>query len=278
RKDLKSESHYTSNETGQAATRNDVAGTAFGLLPFLGAGMTHKSTGKEALYVKTVEKAINWLKRKQGQDGDFGGGMYAHGLATIAICEAYGLTSDATLKRNAQAALDFIVKAQDQTRGGWRYSPRSDSDTSVTGWHLMALKSGQMSGLHVPMATLKNVERWLDFCESSDKGGYGYVGPQESPAMTAVGLLCRQYLGMPPRHPNLLKGIDKLKRWPPGTLNNIYYDYYATQVMHHAGGDAWQFWNEGPKKNRDGMRDRLIDTQEAGGSWNPAGDAFAREG
>src|SRR5207249_8555092 len=107
------------------------------------------------------------------------------------------------------------------------------------GWQVMALKSAQMSGLNVPSITLKGAEKWLDGVESSDKGGYGYTGPQETPTMTAVGLLCRQYLGVPRRNPSLRKGCDKLKAHPPGKTNNLYYDYYATQVLHHMGGDYW---------------------------------------
>jgi hypothetical protein len=53
----------------------------------------------------------------------------------------------------------------------------------------------------------------------------------------------------------------------------MYYYYYATQVVHHLGGDAWDAWN--PR-----MRDLLIDSQDQGldphkrhqkGSWSPAG-------
>jgi hypothetical protein len=90
---------------------------------------------------------------------DFGGGMYSHGLATICICEAYGLTSDPVLKAPAQHAIDFIVKAQDPAGGGWRYAPRQSGDTSVVGWQVMALKSGQMSGLSVPVATFASPVR-----------------------------------------------------------------------------------------------------------------------
>jgi len=50
---------------------------------------------------------------------------------------------------------------------------------------------------------------------------------------------------------------------PPGKANNIYYEYYATQVMHHMGGEAWDFWNEGPggKDSHTGIRDTLIGKQ-----------------
>jgi len=268
--------------------KNDTAGTAFGLLPFLAAGITHRPS-KEKTFVKDYSKqvgmALNFLMEQQakGKQGDFGGGMYSHGLATIAMCEAYGLTSDPGLRASAQAGLNYIVYAQDDKSGGWRYSPKQGGDTSVVGWQVMALKSGQMAGLSVPPETLKGATRWLDGNMSNDKGDYGYVGnpgttkDSAASAMTAVGLLCRQYLGWTPRNEGLLNGVSRLKKTPPGPTQprNMYYYYYATQVMHHMGGEYWEFWN--PK-----MRDWLISTQETQGpktgSWDPKGDGHGASG
>jgi hypothetical protein len=258
--------------TPGTARRNDTAGTAFGVLPFLAAGITHKG-GKAKVhnYTKTVFHALNWLSARQVKSGTdrgfFGGDAYAHGLATIAMCEAYGLTSDPRWKASAQLGLNYIANAQDSAGGGWRYSPRTAGDTSVTGWMLMALKSGQMSGLSVPRIVLRRCEKFLDSVESSSKGGYGYVaGSGESYTMTAVGLLCRQYLGVNPRNPGLLAGVRRLKASGPGKTDNLYYEYYATQVMHHMGGEHWQFWNLGPKGNgAGGIRDTLINKQDMRG-------------
>jgi hypothetical protein len=56
----------------------------------------------------------------------------------------------------------------------------------------------------------------------------------------------------------------------------MYYYYYATQVLFHAGDPSWRSWNEP-------MRELLINTQDMGdksdrrdqkGSWGPAGDAY----
>jgi hypothetical protein len=266
--------------------RNDVAATGFGLLPFLGAGITHKA-GKAAQkdYTKAVEGGINWLIGKQSvKDGSYSTDMYAHGIATIAMCEAYGLTSDPRIKVSAQRALNFIVYAQDNAGGGWRYGPKQPGDTSVTGWQLMALKSGQMSGLSVPKNTLKLAERFLDSVESSEKGAsqadkggsFAYLpGKPPTITMTAVGLLCRQYSGIGPKNPALQNGVKKLRENPPSKNHNIYYLYYATQVMHHMQGDSWKFWNEGPG-GKGGIRDSLILQQDKGatpqkphqvGSW-----------
>jgi hypothetical protein len=260
--------------------QNDIAATAFGLLPLLAAGETHKNP--KAVYGKSVGNALAYLVRKQAPDGNFGGGMYAHGLASIAICEAYGMTSDPTLKVSAQRALNYIRAAQSEG-GGWRYEPRQSGDTSMVGWHLMALKSGQMAGLEVDDSknpTFAKTTKFLNSVNTSDGSGYGYMGPNPTPTMTAVGLLCRLYLGTGPRTIGIIGGINSLKRTPPGSLHSIYYYYYATQVLHHVGGPDWDSWN--PK-----MRDLLIAKQDKGldptkpdlkGSWSPAGDAHGGAG
>src|SRR5262249_2155859 len=176
-------------------------------------------------------------------------------------------TSDPTLKASAQMALDYIVRAQ-HDGGGWRYAPRQAGDTSVTGWQLMALKSGQMAGLSVPKKVLVQAGKYLDSVETSTKSGSsGYVpGSGGSPAMTAVGALCRQYLGTSPLDKSLLASIEKLKAVPPSANAGIYYEYYATQVLHHIGGEHWDEWNKG--KNGKGRRpDTLIARQEKDGSF-----------
>src|SRR5262245_44293824 len=256
-------------DRGQA---NDIAGTAFGLLPLLGAGHTHKPAPKNP-YDKPIEKGLLYLIRKQNkQTGDFGGGMYAHGLATIAMTEAYGLSQDPQLRRPAQLAVNFIVKAQ-HGAGGWRYAPGQAGDTSVVGWQVMALKSAQMAGLDVPENTMKKAPKFLDDVCQTGVEGYCYVGNSgATPTMTAVGLLCRQYLqSWGPKNARMINGVDNfIKKTPPGAQKNMYFYYYATQVMHHFGGQAWKDWNEK-------MREHLIATQDKGscpngGSWDSRGE------
>ena len=265
--------------------QNDTAGTGFGLLPFLAAGHTQNPVKDSKFdYSKSVKAGLDYLIRQQEKNGDgnFGGDMYSHGIATIAMCEAYGLTADNKLKISAQKAVHYIESAQG-AGGGWRYGPKANpGDTSVTGWQLMALKSGQMSGLMVKAETLKKCEQYLDSCESTNKGGYAYVpGGGETITMTAVGLLCRQYLGVTPRNPGLLAGVERLEASPPSRNHNIYYLYYATQVMHHMGGENWKKWNLGPNGDgKGGIRDTLIGLMDKGdknadteGSWVlPNGD------
>jgi hypothetical protein len=282
--------HGRCNCTGFGA-KYDVAATAFGLLPLLGHGETHLATGKDKPYTRNVQKGLNWLVTRQSKDGMFSPNMYEQGLATIAMCEAYGLTSDPKLKLPAQRALDYICAAQSPA-GGWRYAARSPGvDTSVGGWQLMALKSGQIAGLSVPKENLSRADRWLDAVMDPATHGYGYTTAGSGATTTAVGLLCREYRGWGPRTPELLAGVKLLKEVAPGSRNSLYHDYYATQVLYQLGGPDWVLWNEGKdargKQVQTGMRDWLIAHQDKGedvkhahqaGSWSPQKDLFGAAG
>jgi hypothetical protein len=178
------------------------------------------------------------------------------------------------------ARLNYLITSQHDA-GGWRYGPKQAGDTSVTGWVVMALKSAQMANLYVPDGTMKKAVRYIDSCCNTTTEGYGYTGPQGSATMSAVGLLCRQYLqSWGSQNLRMIKGVEKnLETVPPGATKNIYYYYYATQVMHHFGGDNWAKWNE---KMRGVLLKTQDKTQQAGtdvkGSWSPAGDAHQSAG
>jgi hypothetical protein len=244
--------------------------TAMALLPFLGAGNTHEK-GK---YKKTVRAGMNYLAGQaqlspQGASFfDSGGRMYSHGLAAIAICEAQAMTKDRKLDGLAQKSLNYIAYAQDPHGGGWRYRPREPGDTSVYGWQMMALKSGQMGYLEIDPLVVRRAEGFLDNVVGYDGGaGYGYNDNQRrgpgSKATTAIGLLSRMYLGWKRDRPALQRGVAQLGKWGPDE-KNMYYNYYATQVMHHFGGSAWERWNKE-------MRDLLVESQATEGhetgSW-----------
>ncbi|HEX4148423.1 MAG TPA: prenyltransferase/squalene oxidase repeat-containing protein, partial [Pirellulales bacterium] len=257
--------------TGAGKIRSDAAATAFAMLPFLAAGQTHQSKGP---YQRTIKGGLDWLVKHQANDGSLAAGsqslMYTHGLASITLCEAYGLTKDKMYGAAAQAAIKFIEEAQNKEDGGWRYTPGQPGDTSVVGWQIMALKSGLMSGLNVEHATLELAKHYLALAATkSKKGGlFGYL-PESAPTptMTAVGLLCSQYMGVKREDDAMAEGEAYImKLLPTNRTRNSYYWYYATQVMHNLPGPEWDTWNRQ-------MRRTLIETQVkegcAAGSWDP---------
>lgn len=265
--------HCTGNPcSGPAAVESDVAATALSLLTFLAAGQTHKSQGP---YQPIVSQGIFWLVKHQTRGGNLAASsptaqMYAHALATLALCEAYGMTKDPKLGDAAAQAVAFIEASQNQATGGWRYIPQSaDSDTSVLGWQIMALHSAQLAGVPVHAVTLDNAKRWLgSVAKGNYRGLYSYQEVNEpTPTMTAIGMLSWQYLGMRADDPAMVEGKQYLlDNLPDNGRRDTYYWYYATQVMHNLVGQDWDAWNRR-------MRKTLIENQCrngcAAGSWDP---------
>ena len=204
------------------------------LLAFQGHGDTHKEPGRFQKNVINGWKALIKFFDKQGSFHASGVPqhhlLYTQGQATIALCEIYGMTEDPDFKEPAQRAVNYLVKIQDKA-GGWRYFPGDDSDTSVTGWIVMALQSARMAKLQVPEATLARIDKFLD--SVAGKGGSRYSYRPERPptnVMTAEALLCRQYLGWPRNDKRLVDGIRYLLENPMvWSKRDVYYWYYATQ-------------------------------------------------
>lgn len=248
---------------------SDVAATALGLLPFLGAGHTHLNGEYRELIKQALDRLIEWQRTDGSFDRTDRGQMYAHGLATIALCEAFALTHDRKLLVPAQTAVQYIVAAQHR-RGGWRYKPGMEGDMSVVGWQLMALRSAQSSYLEVPQKTLDLAGRFLDSVQTKPTiGTFAYMPHHEpNPAMTAEGILSRLYGGTPADDAALLRGADELlNSHPPSKRDvNLYYWYYATQAMHHLGGERWTRWN---KQMREILLGLQIREGHAAGSWSP---------
>ena len=69
--------------------------------------------------------------------------------------------------------------------------------------------------------------------------------------------------GWPRTSPRLAKGVAELDRAGPSPTD-LYFNYYATQVMNHYDGPLWENWNAT-------MRDQLVRDQASqgheAGSW-----------
>jgi hypothetical protein len=251
--------------------RSKAAGTALSLLAFLGHGETDKS--KE--FGGAVYNGILYLTKCVGDDGLVRDrNMYAQGVVTLALAEAYGMTGAKAIREPLERSIKALLAAQkiekaSQQAGGWRYAITSaDSDTSVSGWVIMALKSAQLAGIEIPADAFQQASQYLWNVYAED-GGFGYAGPKRTPNMTGVGVLCQQFLGHG-GDPRLKRALDYLKQqkldWD-GTNDGfaMYGWYYISQAMYHAGGAYWTYWNGQ-------MRDTLVKAQKDDGRWEaPAG-------
>ncbi len=223
----------------------DVGATGLALLCYYGWGARHDRAGK---YQNNVIKGINWLLKAQKSNGALAvrGQMYSHAIATIALCEAYGITRDPKIRPVAQKAIAYTISAQHPTRGGWRYIPGQDSDTSVTGWQFMALHSARMAGLKIPEHSFELARRWFESISGGKDGGlYGYQAPSKiSRAMVPTGMFCRQLDLVPPVDPRMVESARFMKKYPMKTeAPDLYYVYYATLALYQHQGPVWDAWN-----------------------------------
>jgi hypothetical protein len=263
-----------------AGAENKVSATSMALLAFLGDGHTHLEQGPHR---QTVARGIRALMKLQGSEGQLvpeGGSathlMYSHAQATIVLCELYAMSEDSEIREAAEQAVKYCLETQ-SPKGGWRYYPHQDADTSVTGWFVMALQSARMAKLKVPSEDLLKINEFLDSASSHGKSRYGYQpGRGETPTMTAEALLCRQYLGWKHENKALREGVAYLNGHPVDwNERNVYYWYYATQVMHHMGGKPWVEWN---KVMRQEVPQHQVHAGKQHGSWDPEGDQWGHIG
>lgn len=269
---------------------SDTAATGLAMLAFQGAGYNHK----EFKYAGQMEIAVRWMVDHQQPNGclylpsdkksNGAAKLYSHGIAALALAEAYGMTQDETLRQPVQRALDYIAASQDRKLGGWRYRPGDGADTSVTGWMMMAMQSGKLAGLDTDDGTWQGIERWLQVARDAQQSHLFRYNPyaEDTPTikrahgrnptacMTSVGLLMRLYLGWDRYDPRFVDGANFLLEHLPGdssmTARDTYYWYYATQVLNHVGGEPWEKWHAAlhPLLVRSQVKDG-----DMTGSWDP---------
>jgi hypothetical protein len=245
--------------------------TGLSLLAFLAEG----HTGKSGDYPRTVQKGLEYLLGEQRQSGrigaDQGNYMYNHALGGLALLEAYLMTKDESLAVPASLAVAYTVQAQNE-EGGWGYTSRSiENDTSVGGWQVLLLRVALLGGNQGVIGSLLRAhDRVKAMTDAEGKVGYrmrsqypnGYLG------LTAVGMLSLQLSHHTPDRDVLAKQADVLLERPavPGVepahfmMNDLYFAYFGSLAMHQYGEGAWAKWWSP-------LRDKLLKTQTAEGSW-----------
>lgn len=266
---------------GGAGANADTGISALALLAFLGSGYTHQS----GEYRRTIDSALDFLQRSQGDDGnlfgeaEFYAQMYCHSMSTFALAEALAMTGDRNLEPGVRLAISFSLRAQHPSAGGWRYRAGDIGDTSQLGWQVMALASAERAGLDIPPPTWTGVERFLRSVRRGQRGGLASYRPDGPPStsMTAEAFYCRELVAQVSRsavdeHAAKEATAQILASLPDPELVNLYYWYYATLALHHRhpvsdeARAAWRQWN-------DALVRVLLDSQVASGSdtgsWEP---------
>jgi hypothetical protein len=138
------------------------------------------------------------------------------------------------------------------------------------------MQSGLMAGLTVQSPTLDGITKYLDSA-TPDGSLYSYQARGEPTlTMTAEALLCRQYLGWTHTDPRLQTGVEYLlENLIDYNEQDLYYWYYATQVLHHMGGRDWDTWN---KVMRQVVPENQVKDGKERGSWDPDNDRWGHHG
>lgn len=246
---------------------NGISGLA--LLAFLASGSTHR----DGEYRPQVARGLQALWHDQDSSGSLAGradpfaAMYCHGIATLALSEAYLMTGDERLVVPLQRALVYAIQTQNPLTGGWRYRPGEDGDTSQFGWQLMAIHSARKGGFGIPPATFERMDHFLTRVTRGSAGGLACYRPDRpvTPTMTAEALVCRLMQGGAGRQ-TTDEATAYLLAHPPGTgILNCYYNYYGSLAL-HLSGVPWESWNRA-------MQKELLPAQRRdatmAGSWNP---------
>lgn len=163
-------------------------------------------------YGEAVRRGILYLvKVAEEENGYFGhereGRMYAHGICSLALSEAYGMMPSEEENRKVKQALELAnrvtfdsqvtEKKNQQHYGGWRYEPRpKDADLSVTVWLVLALRSAQNAQLDVPDEVIERALTYVRNTWHKGQKSYSYQpGNNQSVSMRCAGVVCMLALG-----------------------------------------------------------------------------------
>ncbi|MEQ8838803.1 MAG: terpene cyclase/mutase family protein, partial [Lacipirellulaceae bacterium] len=231
-----------------------------------------------------LDKAIDFVLATQREDGLFSHdapntpvtawhgpthtAMYNHPIAGLLLTEAYGMVpgteEQKDLKQAIERGIKFTLSKQlrpgpyKEEDGGWGYlrfanePGRGETDLSVTGWHMMFLRSAKNAGFEVPDEPMQAAAKYVIRCfEREGTFVYGPVPADRivSRGMTGAGILS---LGMAGQHktPQARKAADWLLKHPVDKYNvavpnnrmdRFHYGvHYASHGMYQLGGKHWK--------------------------------------
>jgi hypothetical protein len=249
--------------------------TALCVMAFLSAG----HTPTEGEYSRNVTAGIRFVLGCQRNNGVIvtGGGvdMYHHGICTLMLAEVVGMCPR-DMADDVRAALtkavDVIIRSQRREgtnhAGGWRYAPDGwDSDLSVTGWQLMALRAAKNVGCDVPASAIDRAVAYVRRCYDENRGSFGYQarGYRLSTPCAGTGILALELCGKDLHRcrESLRAGAYILQHGPRlgGEQHAFYGYYYCAQAMFQLGDVYWITY-------RARLHDLLTRSQAADGSWS----------
>lgn len=223
---------------------------------------------------------------------------YNHGMSGLLLSEVYAM-GEVGQNEEIQSVIEKAVEAtlvmqkwpkqRSEDVGGWRYLQKRDqydSDLSVSGWHLMFLRSAKNAGFDVPQEPIDDAVKFVQNCYRPKFGAFLLHASDEdfrSRGMAGAGILALAHAGMhnaPEAKQagdwileNDFKKYNQIRPfgqpdWPDDRYH--YGVFNCTQAMYQLGGKYWeQFYPPTVKV--------LLDNQGDDGSWQAENHQFDRQ-
>jgi hypothetical protein len=252
--------------SGGGGLPGDGAVTGLALLALLGDGSTLRSGPHKA----PIKRAVRWLIEQQAAPGGLcsDAGFRApchHAIATLALCEAFGMSRYRSLREPVQRAVDRLGSlrvADDAGYGNWPLRDR----LVLLGWSIKAFGSATEFGLRTPPDAIASILASLDRYRRAD------------PIMVAaLELTCRLALRQDPAQVPAIEVAAKLLGDHPPVWDKVDLDLdrccFAAYALYRLGGARWKLWSSH-------LCNAIVKTQRLGagnarGSWDPVGPGGA---
>jgi hypothetical protein len=212
-------------------------------------------------------------------------GTYDHAIASLTLSELYGMNS-----ANAKSKLPQVIgkslavtleiqswpKRNPEDKGGWRYIDEykdEGSDLSVTGWHLMFLRSARNAGFNVPSAAVNDAVAYIRRTYNKRYGNFGYLpashGDSRSRGMAGAGILALGHAGFH-NSAEAKQAAESLLTYSFDRYNVAFFPkrdryhyslFMCCQGMYQMGGTYWEKFF--PRTVRP-----LLASQRDDGSWD----------
>ncbi|WP_299464450.1 prenyltransferase/squalene oxidase repeat-containing protein [uncultured Gimesia sp.] len=263
-------------QTTQDGSTYPVSMTSLAGIAFLANG----NTPSRGPYADQVRKATEYVLSQAQENGLIAAGsengrpMYGHGFSLLFLSSVFGMETDAKVRaRIAKVVKDGIqlTSSGQSNLGGWIYTPGGGDEGSVTVTQMQGLRAAHDAGFTVPKSTIQNAIKYLELCQTPEGGiRYSYhSGNDTRLPISAAAITCLYSAGEyeSPLAEECMKYVyEQFKKQKTNfqSGHSFYLNLYASQAFYQAGDEYWNAYFPG-------LRDSLIKSQAADGSWNGDG-------
>jgi hypothetical protein len=214
-----------------------VASTSLAVIAFL----DFRDQDTKGLFEPALTRAVNWLLKQQGKDGNFPPRLYSHSIALMALGQAAASTNREDIRVSVKRGLAYMARKPGPV-GGFRYQPGMPGDLSVSGWVTQALEAAETGGIEIPPELPEGLRAfWSTVWRGESR--FAYLPTRgDSRTLVPVGMLMGKILKHPSVTTQVTNGWRKTlttQKWRP----NLYGLYYGIRVLLALDGKLPKQWN-----------------------------------